>query len=72
MGLVAFPLFLIFKIELPPALLIAFIIPLVLDGGIQLIFCIMSNNIKRFLTGVLFSLGLLYLVKIMIQTIWTM
>lgn len=59
LGFMAFPLFLFFKIEMPVLLSIIFMIPLILDGGIQLVFCIMSNNIRRFITGVIFSLGFL-------------
>ncbi len=60
-GLIVFPLFVIFKIKIPIILSIIFMIPIALDGGVQLIFCIMSNNLRRFLTGVLFSLGFLSL-----------
>lgn len=61
-GMVIFPLFLLFKVEIPCFLSLLFIFPLVFDGGIQLIFCIMSNNIRRFLTGIFFALGFLSLV----------
>lgn len=33
------------------------LIPLLFDGGIQLLFCIMSNNIRRAVTGILYGLG---------------
>ena len=50
-------LLLCFGIYIPMALCLVFLLPLVLDGGIQLIFNIMSNNIRRFLTGVIFGIG---------------
>ena len=31
---------------------------MIADGTIQLLFCIMSNNIRRFVTGILFSAGI--------------
>ena len=33
------------------------ILPLILDGGIQLLFDILSNNRRRFITGILFGIG---------------
>lgn len=43
--------------------LIIFMIPMILDGGVQLVTNYESNNTKRFLTGFLFgySLGSLFL-----------
>mgnify|MGYP004568023783 CR=1 FL=1 len=69
-GLIAFPLFMIFQIKIPITLSIVFIIPLVFDGGVQLIFCITSNNLRRFLTGVLFSLGSLSLARAIIKELF--
>lgn len=66
-GMLLFPFFLIFNIEIPITVLIIFMIPLILDGGIQLVFCIMSNNLRRFLTGISFSFGFLSLVKAIIK-----
>ena len=68
-GILVFPLFIILKIEISIILSIFFMIPLVLDGGVQLLLCRMSNNLRRFLTGVLFALGLLYLAKAIIKII---
>ena len=35
------------------------VIPLILDGGIQLLFGILSNNTRRFVTGILFGVGII-------------
>ena len=69
-GLIIFPLFMILQIEIPATLSIVFIIALVFDGGVQLIFCLMSNNLRRFLTGVLFSLGFLSLAGAIIKELF--
>ncbi len=69
-GLIIFPLFIILKIQIPITLSIVFMIPLVLDGSVQLIFCIMSDNFRRFSTGVLFSLGFLSLAQTIIKNIF--
>ena len=50
------PIFLNFRI--PMFLSFAFIPCMIADGTIQLLFCIMSNNIRRFVTGILFSAGI--------------
>jgi len=39
-----------------------FLVPLILDGGIQLLYNLMSNNIRRLITGVLFGTGLIQLI----------
>ena len=36
---------------------LALMLPMIIDGGIQKYFEIESNNLRRFITGVLFSLG---------------
>ena len=43
-------------------LAIFFMIPMVIDGGIQMLTKYESNNVKRFITGILFGYGL--------STIW--
>ncbi len=48
-----FPIFIIIDVQ-PPFYLM---LPLIIDGSIQLFYCIMSNNLRRFLTGILFSFG---------------
>ena len=54
-GIILFPIFIIIDIQ-PPFYLM---LPLIIDGSIQLFYCIMSNNLRRFLTGILFSFGFL-------------
>ncbi len=39
-----------------------FLVPLVLDGGIQLLFNILSNNTRRFTTGIIFGIGFIHLI----------
>ncbi len=43
--------------------MIIFLIPLILDGVLQLLTDYKSNNIKRFITGVLFSLGMILILS---------
>lgn len=38
------------------------LVPLIIDGGVQFIFCIMSNNIRRFITGLLFGAGVIHII----------
>ncbi len=33
------------------------LIPLIVDGGIQFLFFVMSNNVRRFMTGMLYGIG---------------
>lgn len=47
------------------------IIPMLIDGGIQLIFKKESNNIRRFVTGILGGIGIIYLLlAIHTFTVW--
>lgn len=43
-------------------LCLIFLVPLVLDGGIQLAFNLLSNNARRLVTGVLFGIGFIHLI----------
>ena len=50
---------------------ILFLIPMIIDGGVQLLTAYESTNIRRFLTGLFFGYGLFYLfVTSMIATYW--
>lgn len=51
-----------FDLLIPITVCILFLVPLVLDGMIQLLFYIMSNNTRRFVTGVLFGVGFIQLI----------
>lgn len=55
-------LFLIFKLTIPVWICSLFLIPLIIDGGIQLLFNIISNNTRRFITGLLFGIGIIQLI----------
>ena len=47
------------------------IIPMIIDGWIQFIFKIESNNFRRFITGILGGIGIIYLfISIHIFTVW--
>lgn len=46
---------------IPVLLCSIFLVPLVLDGGIQLLFNILSNNVRRFVTGMIFGIGFVQL-----------
>ncbi len=45
------------KIVFPIWLCAVFCLLMVIDGGIQLILFVMSNNSRRFITGILFGIG---------------
>ena len=47
------------QIVFPLSISLIMLIPLFVDGGLQLLFCIMSNNIRRFVSGLLFGVGFL-------------
>ena len=52
-------------------LCLVFLVPLVLDGGIQLLFNILSNNIRRFTTGIIFGIGFIHMiVNLIVYLIW--
>lgn len=56
----------------PPVLYaLIFMIPMIFDGGIQLLTIYESTNIRRFLTGLFFGYGLFYLILVsVIATYW--
>lgn len=68
-GILLFPIFLVLKINPPFLFNIFFLIPLILDGSVQLIFCLMSNNPRRFITGLLYSFGFLNIVRSILKSI---
>ena len=43
-------------------LCLIFLVPLILDGGTQLVFNILSNNTRRFITGIFFGIGFIHFV----------
>lgn len=49
----------VLQIVFPFWLSILMLIPLIADGLFQLAFCIMSNNIRRLITGLLFGSGII-------------
>ena len=53
---------LVFGFSIPSIVCILLLLPLVLDGMIQLFFYIMSNNTRRFITGTLFGIGFVQLI----------
>ena len=52
----------VFNYFLSVPVCVIFLFPLILDGVIQLIFNIISNNARRFVTGLLFGVGLMQLI----------
>lgn len=47
------------------------IVPMLIDGGIQLVFKVESNNCRRFITGILGGIGIIYLlISIHMFTVW--
>ena len=52
----------VFGFSIPNIVCILLLLPLVLDGMIQLFFYIMSNNTRRFITGTLFGIGFVQLI----------
>jgi uncharacterized membrane protein len=66
--LISFVLFLLnYKIEV--ILCIILLIPLILDGTIQYFTRYISNNIKRFLTGLIFGIGFIQLILYIIYSL---
>ena len=51
----------ILQIIVPLWLSFFMIMPLIVDGGVQLLFCVMSNNIRRFVTGLVFGTGFIHI-----------
>lgn len=52
-------------------LLALLMLPMIIDGGIQLLFKKESNNIRRFITGLLGGIGIIYLLlAIHTFTVW--
>lgn len=52
----------IFQLTIPIWICLLFIFPLIIDGGLQFLFSIMSNNIRRFITGLFFGIGSIQLI----------
>ncbi len=50
---------------------ILLLIPLILDGGIQYIFGIESNNIRRLITGMLFGIGIVNIICNLMNKVMT-
>lgn len=52
-------------------LILTFVIPMTVDGAIQLIFKAESNNWRRLFTGILGGIGIIYIfINIHIFTVW--
>ena len=49
-------------ILVPIVLCLSLLVPLVLDGGIQLVFCALSNNTRRVITGIIFGIGFIHMI----------
>ncbi len=50
----------IFAVEISFKLVLILLVPMLIDGGIQYIFKIESNNIRRLISGILFGVGFIY------------
>jgi len=61
-GYIISMLLLFLEYSIPYLICVLFLVPLILDGGIQLLYNLMSNNIRRLITGVLFGTGLIQLI----------
>ena len=48
---------------------VVMVVPLVLDGSLQYFFKIMSNNIRRFITGILFGFGIIQIIAYLAYSI---
>ena len=53
---------LIFDVIISPAMSLLMLFPLVIDGSIQLFFLIMSNNVRRFITGIFYGIGFIQII----------
>lgn len=47
----------VLHVILPLWVSLLMLIPLIVDGGVQLLFFVMSNNARRFVTGMLYGVG---------------
>lgn len=56
-------LLIMFKLNLPIWICLLFIFPMIVDGGLQFLFEIMSNNARRFITGLFFGVGTIQIMK---------
>ena len=54
-------LLLLFGCLIRPLICLLFLVPLILDGGVQLLFNVLSNNTRRVVTGIVFGLGFIQL-----------
>lgn len=54
-------LLLLFGCIIPTLNCVFFLMPLILDGSIQLLFNILSNNTRRAITGIAFGIGFIQL-----------
>lgn len=53
---------LLFHIYIPIWLSFSFLFPLIIDGGLQFLFSIASNNARRVVTGTIFGFGIIHLI----------
>ena len=56
-------LLLIFGYSINNVICLTFLIPLIFDGIIQLSFNILSNNTRRFTTGIIFGIGFIQIIS---------
>ena len=57
---------LLFFFQISHFLFCLLLLPLIIDGSVQYFFDWKSNNIRRFSTGLLFSIGLVYLLGVIV------
>ena len=69
-GYIISMLLLFLEYSIPYLICVLFLVPLILDGGIQLLYNLMSNNIRRLITGVLFGTGLIQLMANFVNSIF--
>ena len=54
-----------------PLICLLLLAPLIVDGGIQLLFNILSNNTRRVITGIVFGIGFIQLAANVVNTATT-
>ena len=68
-GFILAIIFLLLGLNIPLGICLLMPMPLIIDGTVQLFFSKLSNNIRRFITGVLFGVAVIYLLSHTIRTI---
>ena len=62
LGYIVAIILLLMKIRIELYICVVMSFPLIVDGSLQYIFKVSSNNTRRFITGILFGVAIIYLI----------